>query len=95
MKLTNSDFITILKHYNQTIPLTKKEIKRKAINIMQYKLCSCVNATKRIGICTQSIFNNNGLQRGTFLCEKNKKRTKRTKNKNKLNVTKKKKTIYV
>ena len=76
MRLTNKDYITILKYYKKTIPKTTIMLKTQAETIMNQKLCRCIkkidpiNEAKSIGICTKTIFNNKGFTRGKFKCTK-------------------------
>ena len=99
MRLTNKDYINILKYYKKKIPKSNKLLKSQSESIMNLKLCRCIkkldpkNESKSIGMCTKTIFNNKGLTRGQlnlgkFNCTKKKKisfsKTKsRKKNKNK------------
>ena len=75
-RLTNKDYISILKYYNKKIPKSKIVIKIQAEKIMAQKLCKCIKKVdpiyeaKSIGICTKSIFNRKGLTRGQFQCKK-------------------------
>jgi hypothetical protein len=92
-KLTNEDYIKILKFYKIPIPTSQTEIKIEAEKILAEKLCRCikkvdpVNEPKSIGICTRNIFNKKGLQRGDFTCKKKKqvhfRKIKKTKKENK------------
>ena len=78
MRLTNKDYVSILKYYNKPIPKSQTMLKKQAESIMNLKLCKCikkidpVNEAKSIGICTKTIFNNKGFTRGEFKCDKNK-----------------------
>lgn len=75
-KITNSDYKNILTYYNIPIPKSTTILKNKANEILAEKLCRCIkkipgnNEKRAIGICTKSIFNKKGLQRGTFKCRK-------------------------
>ena len=75
-RLTNKDYIIILKYYNKNIPKSKMLIKAQAEKIMAQKLCKCrkkidpIYEAKSIGICTKTIFNRKGLTRGQFQCKK-------------------------
>lgn len=75
-KLTNDDYISILRYYNIIIPSTKKQIQLHAEKIMGEKLCRCIkklepmHKSKSIGICTKSVLNNKGLTRGKFTCKR-------------------------
>ena len=75
-KLTNKDYISILKYYKLNIPKSKRLLKMKAEKIMAEKLCKCIkkidpgNEAKSIGICTKTIFNRKGYSRGQFQCKK-------------------------
>jgi len=79
-KITDTDYKNILKFYDQNIPISKRQLKQKAEDILALKLCSCIkkvnpsltkkNEPKAIGICTRSVFNDKGLTRGKFKCLK-------------------------
>jgi hypothetical protein len=75
-KLTNKDYISILKYYKIDIPKSKRILKIQAEKIMAEKLCKCIkkidpiNEEKSIGICTKTIINNKGFTRGEFKCKK-------------------------
>ena len=94
-----------MNYYNLEIPKKNEDIKKNAEDILAEKLCGCIkkvspdNEPKAIGICTKTLFNNKGLTRGNFTCQKEKfvyfkktsktsktKKTKKTKN-NKKNLT--------
>jgi hypothetical protein len=76
LTITNKDYIKILDYYKIEIPSSTKLLKEKATSILAGKLCRCIkkvdpiNEAKSIGICTKTIFNNKGYQRGTFQCKK-------------------------
>ena len=76
LKLTNKDYVSILKYYNINIPRSKRVLKKQAEHIMAQKLCKCIkkidptNEAKSIEICTKTIFNRNGYTRGKFECKK-------------------------
>ena len=93
-KLTNKDYISILKYYKLSIPKSNRLVQKQAEKIMAQKLCKCIkkldpqNESKSIGICTKTIFNSKGYCRGQFQCIKkqsvkfrktNKNRTRRNK----------------
>jgi hypothetical protein len=93
-ELTNNDYKQILEFYNEHIPISKRLLKSKAENILANKLCRCIKKVDKeheersIGICTKTIINNKGYNRGKFKCKgkatiklfKNKKnKTKRAK----------------
>lgn len=88
-KLTNKDYISILKYYKINIPKSNHLIKIKAEKIMAEKLCKCIkkidieNESKSIGICTRTIFNRKGYTRGQFECKKKQTVKFRRTNKNK------------
>lgn len=94
-KLTNKDYISILKYYNMDIPKSKRLLKKNAEKIMAEKLCKCIkridpiNEGKSIGICTKTIFNRKGYIRGQFQCKKKQSVKFRRMNKGK-NTTRKK-----
>ena len=78
--LTTTDYVNILKGYDIEIPRDKKELKRKAENVIAIKLCGCIkkvsNGEKRrepqaIGVCTKSIINIKGYVRSDFKCKRN------------------------
>jgi hypothetical protein len=85
-ELTNNDYKNILEYYKKSIPKSKRLLKIEAEKILSTKLCRCIkkldptNEAKSIGICTKTIFNNKGLQRGKFTCRK--KQTIQIKKKN-------------
>jgi hypothetical protein len=74
-RINYKDNIKILKYYKITIPKSKKDIKKKADEILSSKLCRCINKlgtdfeSRSVGICTKTIFNNKNLSRGTFKCK--------------------------
>jgi hypothetical protein len=80
-KLTNKDYVSILKYYKLNIPHSRRLIRKNAEQILAEKLCKCIkkidpiNEAKSIGICTKTIFNRKGYTRGQFEC-KNKKSVK-------------------
>ena len=101
-KITNRDYQKILSYYQ--IPVRSrlnKTLKEDAEKILAEKLCRCIkkldveNEARSIGICTKTIFNRKGYQRGKFTCKgkpsvqfskmrkvnKTRKNKKRTKNK--------------
>jgi hypothetical protein len=88
-RLTNKDYISILKYYNKKIPKSKMLMKAQAERIMAVKLCKCIkkldpiNEAKSIGICTKTIFNSKGLTREQFQCKKKQSVKFRKKNNNK------------
>jgi len=83
MKLTNSDYMKILHHYQgeHATRKNKKSIKQRAHQIMAQKLCRCIKSSndndakggddkgRRIGYCTRSIFNTKGLRQHGFRCK--------------------------
>ena len=82
MRLTNKDYITILKYYKKTIPKTTIMLKTQAETIMNQKLCRCIkkvgkqrkqeNERRDIGICRKSVISRKNLNIYKFKC-KNKK----------------------
>ena len=74
-KLTNKDYVSILKYYNLDIPKSRRLLKIQAEKIMAEKLCKCIkkldpeNEARSIGICTKTIFNRKGYTRGEFKCK--------------------------
>ena len=75
-KLTNKDYVSILKYYNLPIPKSKRLLQKQSEQIMSEKLCKCIkkldptNESKSIGICTKTIFGRKGFSRGKFQCKK-------------------------
>ena len=75
-KLTNKDYVSILKYYNLPIPKSKRLLQKQSEQIMAEKLCKCIkkldptNESKSIGICTKTIFGRKGFSRGKFQCKK-------------------------
>ena len=88
-RLTNKDYISILKYYNKKIPKSKILVKIQAEKIMAQKLCKCIKKVdpiyeaNSIGFCTKSIFNSKGLTRGQFQCKKTQSVKIRKTNRNK------------
>ena len=83
-----------LKFYNKDIPKNKKQLKKKAEQIMSDKLCKCIkkldpeHESRSIGICTKTIFNLKGYARESFQC--NNPRSVKFRKTNKKNKTYKK-----
>jgi hypothetical protein len=84
MRLTRTDYIKILRHYNRgdSRRMRTASLKDHAHHILAEKLCSCITPTtrarkrresieksRRIAYCTRSIFNNKGLRRPGFHCK--------------------------
>lgn len=81
-KLSNSDYIAILKYYD--IPLeqnvSKNEIKNMAEDILANKLCRCIkkvqikgklsNEASAIAICKDSVLHKKNIESGRFTCKK-------------------------
>jgi len=96
--LTDSDYKTILKYYNIDFnKLKKREIKKKAENVLADKLCKCIkrvgykstDETRAIQICRNKVIAEKNLNIYKFTC-KNKPKLY-PKNKSKINLTKKNK----
>jgi hypothetical protein len=74
-KLSNKDYINILKFYKMNIPKSRQLLKIQAEKIMAEKLCKCIKKLdtefeeKSIAICSKTIFNNKKLKRGQFSCK--------------------------
>lgn len=89
--LTKNDYIKILEYYHIKIPKTYKNIKKKATNILNDKLCRCVrklqpeHQNKSIGICKKSVLHSKQITTRRFSCKKKKsvlfKKKKTLKNK--------------
>ena len=89
MKLSNTDYITIVKHYGEKVPMTRKKrvhmrkTKKLAENILANKLCGCIKSVQKtnarlqesgaIAICNNIIFKNRGLKHYRFTCKKGNK----------------------
>ena len=80
--LLDSDYKKILEYYGETVPRSKRLLKKNAEDIMARKLCACIkklgpldpeSEPRSIGICTRTVFKNKGLKRGTFKCRKPRK----------------------
>ena len=57
-KVTDSDYTKILNYYDIDIPKNKQELKKRAEDIIAFKLCACIkkvggpkNESRAIGIC--------------------------------------------
>lgn len=87
-RITNKDYVSILKYYKLQIPKSKRLIKMNAEKIMALKLCKCIkkiepqNESKSIGICSKTIFGRKGFTRGKFQCSKKQSVKFRKTNKN-------------
>ena len=79
--LSNKDNLDILRYYNISANKKNKGSTRKAAKkVLADKLCKCikkltvrnngVNDGRVIGLCTKSIFERKGLERGLFTCDK-------------------------
>ena len=83
--LSNKDNLDILSYYNINVPKKKgkpdrKKTMRLAKGILADKLCKCikkltvrnngVNDGRIIGLCTKSVFERKGLERGRFTCKR-------------------------
>ena len=77
MKLTRSDYIKILHHYQPGLRnISMKNVKDTAHRILAEKLCRCIKGSaagseegRRIAYCTRSIFNKKGLRQHGFRCK--------------------------
>jgi hypothetical protein len=77
MKLTNSDYKSILKFYNiDASRLSNKAIKEKAEHFLAVKLCKCIKnirgKTERraISVCYNSVLKKKKLKIFKFTCKK-------------------------
>ena len=99
-KLKTSDYIEILKYYNQPIPKINKKgrktIKRKAEKILAEKLCRCIKSvtkynteyeSRAIGICRNSVIKQKKLKINRFTCKKKNKLLPDSKTKRNLSKT--------
>lgn len=79
LKMTRSDYKKILDYYRKPVPKTITQMKKKANEILSYKLCRCIkkvsptNEAKAIGVCTRTIFTRKNLTRGSFKCKNGRK----------------------
>lgn len=77
-KLLINDYKKILTFYKLSIPKSRKKLKKKALNTLTKKYCSCLKKVKKkfkmngreIGICTNSVIKKKGFKRGKFSCKK-------------------------
>lgn len=77
-ELTKEDYKTVLDFYDETIPIDKKKLIKKAEDIISQKLCSCikkVNTTytdepRSVGICKNSVLKKKNLKIYKFTCKK-------------------------
>jgi hypothetical protein len=88
--LSKNDYINILSYYKKSVPKSLTSLKKQAENILNLKLCRCINKLKpkfpkkesAIGICTRTVFTSKGLTRKhNFSCTASKKRNKKQKTK--------------
>jgi hypothetical protein len=83
--LSNKDNLYILSYYNINVPkrngkTDRRKTMRLAKGILADKLCKCikkltvknngVNDGRIIGLCTKSVFERKGLERGRFTCKR-------------------------
>lgn len=81
MRLTNVDYINILKYYNlYKKNMKKNEIKKCAEYILSNKLCKCIKKLNKnnnedisIPICINSVIKNKNLKIYGFKCKKGSK----------------------
>lgn len=80
MKLTRQDYIKIIHHYQPRRrgdkgKITLSSVKERAQHILAGKLCKCIKTngaraeTRRLGICSNAIFNRRGLRQHGFRCK--------------------------
>jgi hypothetical protein len=90
-ELTTNDYKHILEFYKKPVPKSKRILKLQAERILASKLCRCIkkvdkeNEARAIGICTKTIINNKGFNRGKFTCKKTQTIKLSKKNKTKKN----------
>ena len=82
MKLTNSDYVSILKYYNINIDnLNDNSIKKKAEYILANKMCRCIKSVQKksnyklneqnaIALCRKSVLKNKNINIFNFSCKK-------------------------
>lgn len=86
MKLSNKDYIKIVKYYGKSIPLTKKrkvdhvKTRKLAKHILANKLCMCIKKVQKtnkklkepaaLAICNNSIFKKRNVKQYRFTCKK-------------------------
>lgn len=89
MKLSNNDYITIVKHYGEKIPMTRskrvhmRKTRKLAKEILANKLCGCIKSVQKtnkrlqepgaIAICNTLIFKKRGIKHYRFTCKKGNK----------------------
>lgn len=89
MRLTNKDYIKIVKHYGRSVPLTKKrridnkKTRKMAKQLLANKLCMCIKKVQKsntklkepaaLAICNKSIFKNRNIKHYRFTCKKGSK----------------------
>jgi hypothetical protein len=74
MSLTFEDYKKILQFYNMSIPKSREKLRQKAETMLLTKLCKCIkkvdrrNENRSIPICTKSVIQTKGYNRGKFSC---------------------------
>ena len=75
-ELSTEDYTNILEYYKSPVPKSKRLLKKHAEKLLVSKLCRCIKKVDKgdegraIGICTKSVINKKGFNRGTFTCKK-------------------------
>lgn len=79
-ELTQEDYKTVLKFYEEDIPQSRNNLVKKAEEVIAQKLCSCIKKINRnytqqpksIGICKNSVLKKKNLKVFSFKCKKSK-----------------------
>ena len=78
MDLTNKDYLDIMRFYKIDVTnMSKKNIKKKAENILANKLCKCIkkvdpmlkNEQNAIALCRKSVMTNKNIKNFGFKCK--------------------------
>ena len=104
MKLTKSDYMSILNYYKiKTNNLTALQIKNNAESILANKLCRCIKKidptlkieSNAIAICTDSILKKKHLKSFRFTCKKKVRFLEQQGKTNGIKLTKTKRRLHV
>lgn len=73
--LSSADYKDILIYYGKPIPKSRVQLKKQAERLLADKLCRCIKSVggpenRSIRVCTKSVIENKGLQRGKFTCKR-------------------------
>lgn len=85
-KLTNTDYVSILKYYNIPVlsSMSREKIKTTAEDILASKLCRCIKSVKKsptfkkeasaIALCKKTVIDRKNIKSYKFTCRKGKPR---------------------